>query len=399
MKLVLLNVKFSPNLGDGIIAECLEWALREADPTISAVSCDLAGRTAFGDGINQSRRTVYAVLDRLPKPVRRQFVEYMLKHMIRTRLREHYDNALKGADAALIGGGQLIADADLNFPLKISAAVSQARQRNVQVGVYGAGVGGCFSEEGHALFDKAFGKGLVCTRLRDEISVSRWRKNFAADDIRTVHDPGMLARQVYGPARGSRRKRPLIGVGITNPSTLNLHADEKTYGKREWRDFFIWLCEALVADGYDVQLFTNGAHDDHVFADFVFAGAEGMLRASGRIRPARTLTRPAELAHLIGSFDGLVAHRLHAAIVAYSYGVPHVGLGWDSKMDGFFSTVGRQDFLISDTRPSSSAVCASIGEAMRAGIDEDARAEAMAVTRGEVRDLVGLLKAACLAHA
>ena len=56
---------------------------------------------------------------------------------------------------------------------------------------------------------------------------------------------------------------------------------------------------------------------------------------------------PEELAHLISSYDAIVAHRLHANIIAYSYAIPHVGLGWDTKMEGFFEATSRDEFLIS----------------------------------------------------
>ena len=46
MKIALLNVKFSPNLGDGLLSECLERELAEALPGATVVSIDLAGRAA-----------------------------------------------------------------------------------------------------------------------------------------------------------------------------------------------------------------------------------------------------------------------------------------------------------------------------------------------------------------
>ena len=48
MKISLLNVKYSPNLGDGIIAECLEHVLLQSDEVSDVSSCDLAGRSEFG---------------------------------------------------------------------------------------------------------------------------------------------------------------------------------------------------------------------------------------------------------------------------------------------------------------------------------------------------------------
>ena len=38
----------------------------------------------------------------------------------------------------------------------------------------------------------------------------------------------------------------------------------------------------------------------------------------------------------------MIAHRLHATILAFSYGVPAVGLRWDDKLTAFFGSVGLE---------------------------------------------------------
>ncbi|MEL6386946.1 MAG: polysaccharide pyruvyl transferase family protein, partial [Pseudomonadota bacterium] len=70
MKLCIFNVKYSPNLGDGVIADCLEAALRRHLPGADIQSCDLAGRTAFGEGLNRSRALAMRTLDMTPGPLR-----------------------------------------------------------------------------------------------------------------------------------------------------------------------------------------------------------------------------------------------------------------------------------------------------------------------------------------
>jgi hypothetical protein len=39
----------------------------------------------------------------------------------------------------------------------------------------------------------------------------------------------------------------------------------------------------------------------------------------------------------------VVAHRLHACIVAVSYGRPVIGLGWDRKVESFFDEIGAPE--------------------------------------------------------
>ena len=61
---------------------------------------------------------------------------------------------------------------------------------------------------------------------------------------------------------------------------------------------------------------------------------------------------PGELAHAIARFDCVLAHRLHACIVAYSYRIPAVGFAWDRKLDSFFAQCDRSRFM-TDPRETS----------------------------------------------
>ena len=108
MKISLLNVKYSPNLGDGIIAECLEHALSQSDEVSDVSSCDLAGRTEFGKGLNGSRQKIRRVFSLMPKGIRQFFMSCVLKALVKFKLRQHYADTLRGSDCVLIGGGQLI---------------------------------------------------------------------------------------------------------------------------------------------------------------------------------------------------------------------------------------------------------------------------------------------------
>lgn len=348
MKLTLLNVKYSQNLGDGIIAECLEHALK-ASPDVSEVrSCDLAGRKRFDGRSNRLRQVTRSLLDRLPHSLRRTLSIAILKQMVSSKLRAHYARELRDTDIAIIGGGQLIADAELNFPLKLYEATQAARDAHAEIAIYGVGVGHSFSRRGFGLFRAAFEQGLTNVQLRDERSAKRWQERFGGNRAGQVWDPGLLSRQVYGRPYRPQQLRKRMGIGITHPSTLDLHADRKTerMSRSDWVSFYRSLIAYFIARGWTVELFTNGAWSDHIFARKVLKAALADA-ADASVTLAEHPRTPKALAHQIASYDTIVAHRLHASVVAYAYGIPHVGLGWDSKMEGFFEATGRERFLIS----------------------------------------------------
>lgn len=345
MKITLLNVKYSQNLGDGIIAECFEHALRQAPGVTQVQSCDLAGRVQFDGKGNQVRQTTRQLLDRLPRSIRRTLSIAILKQMVSTKLRAHYARELADTDMAVIGGGQLIADAELNFPLKVFEATQAARDNGASIAVYGVGVGHSFSRRGHKLFRAAFGEHPVSVHVRDERSAKRWIERFGGASVGHVWDPGLLSREVYGRPLRPRALKKRIGIGVTHPATLDLHADRKSdrMSHKDWLSFYQQLIDYFIARNWTVELFTNGACSDQGFARKIYQRAPATVGLTLADKPKT----PKALAHRISSYDTLIAHRLHASVVAYSYGIPHVGLGWDSKMEGFFEATEREKFLIS----------------------------------------------------
>ena len=368
MKLTLLNVKYSPNLGDGIIAECFEHALAAA-PGVEAVnSCDLAGRTHFDKSSNRFRQTIRSFLDHLPSSIRRFMSIAILRQLVSSKLRAHFARELDGADVAIIGGGQLIADAELNFPIKIYEASRTARENGAAIAVHGVGVGAHFSRKGKELFQAAFEGGLASVQVRDQRSANRWAQNFGTTPVPQVWDPGLLSSQVYGMPERPSRSRKLIGIGITQPATLNLHSDSKTglMTKADWLGFYVGLAEYCIARDCDVELFTNGAFNDQIFAGQIVDQLKRNAQISDRVSLAAALQIPEELAHLISSYDAIVAHRLHANIIAYSYAIPHVGLGWDTKMEGFFEATSRDEFLISSFE---TAAAEQVGRTLFSALD------------------------------
>src|SRR5690606_20331335 len=136
-----------------------------------------------------------------------------------------------------------------------------------------------------------------------------------------------------------------IGVNVADLKLLAGAGDVGT-GIDEGIEFFRLLVARLDAQGYHVTLFTNGAEEDERFLDRLCA-----LPNLEAVRTARPLT-PDDLIALIRQFDTIVSHRLHAHIVAFSYAIPSVGLGWDSKVTSFFERAGRSRFLIA---PSAGA--------------------------------------------
>lgn len=394
LRIGLLNVKHSPNLGDGIIAECLETELSRIRPDWQVASIDLAGREEYGTGLDASRGLVLRILEALPGPLRQIATSAALSLLIAARYRPRWRRRLEGTAGVVVGGGQLFADTDLNFPLKLRAALGEVRRAGAHAAVFGVGVAREMSKPARSLFLSGLRKVDLChLAVRDGASRFNWNRHFSRSGLPEASlccDPGLLAGEIYPLAEQSERDRPLIGLGIVNPRTLDLHShDDDDFSVRVAREFWVKLAHALLETGLDVSLFTNGPHDDELFLESVLSAA-----SDPRIARAARPRTPSDLAATIAGFDGVAAHRLHACILAYAFRVPHVGLSWDPKLEAFFTSVGRRGYVANHTEGEAAEIAAMVGTALDEGIDPATHARTIATTRHAIEQCAESLERA-----
>lgn len=395
LRVGLFNVKYSPNLGDGILSECLEAELRRAVPGSTVVSLDLAGRHAYAKG-TVFRTAVLRILERSPAPVRRGVVFALLGRALRANMRPSWRRALREMDAVVVGGGNLFVDADLNFPLKVDAALDETRQAGLPAAVFGVGVSDNWSPEGEALFRRAVaGVCLVYASVRDRRSAAIWERRLGPVGIqapRLGHDPGLLVCEHVRRQDRRRGGRPLVGLGLTHPVALRYHAPGR-YDDADVTAWFQGLVAACVRRGWHVALFTNGSSEDDRYLRRI---GPALMRAfqPGLVSCVPRFGDPAELASFVSGLDLLMAHRLHANCTAYSYAVPHLGFTWDEKLENFFAMVDRSAFMCRTTVDAPEAIAALGARAMREGIDPVRHSAVLAAARRDVDDLAAALQGA-----
>lgn len=382
MKLVVFNVKFSENLGDGLLAACMETALSEQSD-IEVETIDLAGRREFGI-TSRNRRRFIRILHALPPFVRRLAVHLALRSKL-AELRQEWDRKLATADAVVLGGGNLLQDDDLNFPLKVGTLADCVRRRGIPLAVYAVGVSGHWSAQAHSLFSRIDQAGLVHMSVRDETARANWIRHFPEGPVPIVlPDPGLLTGRSFPPDAQGRQydAADVIGVCVTDPIILVHHADKNgaEIGLRTVDDYSE-LVRLLVRQGHRVRLFSNGAREDQAFAEQIFTSSElAPLKGTEQLELADRPTLPEQLVEIIGSTSGIIAHRLHACIAAYAMAIPHVGLGWDSKVESFFRSVAREAFFAKGELATPNRLAALIDAALRQGIDRTEHESRIAAT-------------------
>ena len=390
MRIVVFNVKFSPNLGDGLLSECLEGELRACGNNISVVSVDIAGRTAYGAS-GRNRRAMLRIMEMLPLTLRRSLAQLVLRRLVSRHVLPIARRELKRADAVVLGGGNLIADADLNFPIKVAAVMRAAADVRVPAAVFGVGVSDGWSTKGTRLFVDAFTRQpLMHAAVRDARSLAIWDRNLAQIGARPAmlcRDPGLLADRHFPVAVGNQND---IALCLTDPLLLRYHGAHHVGSELD--AWLVALASDLATSGRRITLFTNGSSEDQAYLERLAPRFQAAIGSAVSVMPH--FETPGDLSRFIGGCQLVIAHRMHACIAAYSYGVPHLGLAWDIKLDSFFASVDRSAFMIDPAVVTSAEAAELARRALIEGIDPKQREAIISEARADVKRAYDALRVA-----
>ncbi|NNC38840.1 MAG: glycosyltransferase [Hyphomonadaceae bacterium] len=349
----LLNVHYSANLGDGLLSDCLAYGLEQGADNIVSFPVDLAGRESITTLGGSRRGVALKTLAKLPQSLRRLAISPIQKYYLKKLWRPHYHKQFKNADCVVVGGGNLIVDHDLNFPVKINAALSVAKSYNLPIHIYGVGVGTKFSKKALSLFRSAFRDcDLKSVTVRDEASRLSWEKYFApycGISAEVVFDPGIIAKDCWAtPIRPNGVPDHIdCAIGIMSPNELNYHNDgSKFIDLHKW---YVELISSLQKKNMKIVIFSNGSPEDTKYIQSHLAPNLDQLD----VFIPKTQS---ELSALLAHTDLTIAFRLHAIIPTTSYGNRVIALEWDKKIRSFMTRIGKSDQCINMRETSASTV-------------------------------------------
>ncbi len=390
MKVVIAGETYSENLGDGVIATSLAYALRlawaqrlgRAPSELEVVHLDISGRTVWqpvwqpagqarAEGISPSaRRAPVKLLVRvLAGLLSLALKRYLRWHLLGTReaRRKYFEQQLAGVDLLLIGGGQLLMDNQLHFPLALELLTECAQQQKVPCHLVGCGMGRKWSAYARRLLQRIVAR-VSSISLRDQQSAEHFAALCPQRSAKVVADPALWAREAYAVAPRARRPLGCLGFGVIGVSALKEHLPAEAALLTEATLVTRWLeqLSALAAEYSAIEVFTNGDLEDYALAQQLVSAAREQRGLPCALAPRPE--RPQELVECIARYHSVAAHRLHACIIAAALGVPVVGIEWDRKVRAFFREIGCEPLCLGFSSATPEALVSAL---VRASQDQD----------------------------
>ena len=331
MKIAVIGVYYSANLGDGIICESVAWWLKKAFPQADIEIIDKERKKSFSPQIQvslrilQYRKLKLAWENFLTRTGINDRIYYWNKVDVDTR-QEFYDEiGNRGYDAVIFAGGQLFMDW---LSMDICEFLKRFEQKNIPVFFNACGVGFSISKNIQRNLGKHLrNENIKLISTRDDAEAVEKRYLNGEKKVIETYDPALYCKEVYGQGN---RKTDMLGLGIM----YSTHA-----GLRKLTTFWINIIKELQKRQIKWKMFCNGSVDDYNYGCYILCKF-GLKKEQYMLDYPKY---PQELVRQITFFDKIISFRLHSHIVAAAYDIPAVAIVWDDKLRSFYRRINCEE--------------------------------------------------------
>lgn len=365
-KVVFVGLYQDSNLGDKIIAHCTEWLFKNRGGIYDCEWLSLDPNIP---------KTIPTLLYR----VWRKLIKLLLgkNRIISTsdrwalyQLEKYYNSEIGAADLVVFVGGGLI-KYQYQFCCwgSVSSIIRVAKRKNIPVVLNAVGVEGYNPDN------------ACCQCLKRAIQLPNVKSISVRDDIQTllnkyldgnckvpcekVADPAVWASEAYGIKQN--KESNTIGIGIAWAKIFEPRGYKVS--ELELEQFYLNVIRILIAQGRQVEIFTNGDLSDNETALHI----KNILEGEGVTIPIKLPNDDFDLVDIIAQYQGIIATRLHSAIVAYSLNIPCIGMVWNEKVALWGKSIEREDWFIRDTELTVDNTIRKFDEAVNKGYDQQHR--------------------------
>ena len=261
--------------------------------------------------------------------------------MIPYNIYRHDPALLARADLIVFAGGGLIKFRCEHFYELVPPILQVAQEYNIPVFFNAVGVEGYDGEnENCRMLADALNLPVVKGfSIRDDAAtLQRYYLKTGEKRVQTVSDPAVWAAQCY--ERKKRKDASIIGLGIVRHrifADYGTPSIDRTFLLEFWKE----VIHGLEQRNLPWKLFTNGVSSDEEFAREILEECGMAEQAKTRMVPRPVEAK--ELVETISGFRAIIAGRMHANIVAYSLGIPSIGLVWNPKLQFWGEKIGHPE--------------------------------------------------------
>lgn len=242
-----------------------------------------------------------------------------------------FENEIQKCDALIIGGGNMLMGLSLDFPLLFYKYVKIAKKYKKNIFLISVGAGPLGSWFSRIIFKNSLNKVDFIT-TRDLQSKKNIESLVNGKYIEVSGDSAILCDSVK-----LNKVNHNIGISVYpyKDPRYNSLGDIKEY--KEYLINFKNFIEMLLdrQKGYTVELFSTEINDYNAINELMEVISN---KYKERIKVIK-INNYENLMSFYNSIDLLLGTRLHSIILAFTQGIPIIGLSWQPKVNGFFELI------------------------------------------------------------
>ncbi|MGN0357058.1 MAG: polysaccharide pyruvyl transferase family protein [Blautia sp.] len=332
MRILVLGVYYSANLGDGVLCECTAARLKKHFPDAEIVIKDIMDRSEFkvleaAAYSELKRRTQKGKLRRMATWIGWDKILVHEKYRLNQCLPHIEDVCEEEYDIAVVAGGQLFMD---RYFLFLDAYICRLSKKGIPVYLNACGTGPAYSKIIRRSFADTLTNPFVrLISCRDDAALVQRLYTNGNKKAEETFDSALWCADVYGIEKD--KNADVTGLGMMYTNSID---SDKAAG------FWVRLIRQFEKEGRAWKIFVNGSQDDMTFVRYVLSQLPefgGPLEQYCMPAPKY----PQELVSLIGGFKSIISFRLHSHIIAAALDVPSIALVWDQKLRFYFEKIGH----------------------------------------------------------
>lgn len=265
---------------------------------------------------------------------------------------------LKKLDVIVFCGGGLIKYHKQQFHLIINEVTKYANKHNIPIIFNAVGIEGYDEYDVRCqILKKAINR--KCVRYistRDDLKLLR--KMYDKKDAVLVNDPAFFCKEAY---QVNKKDSNIIGINVIRPEIF------KDYLYDVNTDILIKMFSEVVIElkkkNYDVRLFTNGAIRDQKFINKIITYINDDEITNGIV--VRRPVTSKQLINNIKNYKLVIGTRLHSNIIAYSLGIPIIGIVWNVKQLLFAKLNNCEEYFITKDNFNSNYIVKLVDKAFK----------------------------------